>query len=340
MFSPSTAFTILTITSASLVHAQFPFPFVKLQSAPASNAAPAAPQPAGSDGKFQVSYGTPGGDMLGFTQISKESSPSGANDPACKSDKPPVVLVHGTAENQNNNWATLAPLLRNEGRCPWTFNFGAVGQSPLTGFMPQAQGLGDITNSATELQSFVDKVLATTGAKKVDLVGHSQGGMMPHVYLRDLGGAAKVDKFVALAPSNRGTRSMKSIVSVLIPNSPINLDVSNMPLIGQLCPACDQQKDDSAFISSLNAKKVTVPGVQYTVIATERDTVVVPYTSQFLPSAENVKNIKLQDGCGQDTSAHIGICFSERALRMVMNALNDEKKSPVCKAVSSLSSMI
>ncbi len=48
-------------------------------------------------------------------------------------------------------------------------------------------------------------MLAATGAKKVDLVGHSQGGMMPRYYIKNLGGASKVDTLVGLAPSNHGT---------------------------------------------------------------------------------------------------------------------------------------
>jgi triacylglycerol esterase/lipase EstA (alpha/beta hydrolase family) len=341
--SPSTfSLAIVATFSLSLVNAQ---PFIRFiqpagaRSAPAPQQALAAAAP-GSDGKFQVSYGTPAQDLLSFTRISKASPPPGANDPNCKSDKPPVVLVHGTGENQNNNWISLSPLLRNEGRCPWTFNFGAVASNQFTGFLPEAQGLGDITKSASELKAFVTEVLSKTGAKKVDLVGHSQGGMMPHVFIRDLDGASMVDKFVALAPSNRGTKAMESIISVLIPQSPIKLDISNMPLVGQACPACSQQKDTSSFITSLNAKTVTVPQVKYTVIVTERDSVVVPYTSQYLPNSDNVKNIKLQDGCTEDASGHIGISFSERALRFVLNALNDENKTPVCKPVSPLSSRI
>ena len=51
----------------------------------------------------------------------------------------------------------------------------------------------------------MNKVLAATGAKKVDLVGHSQGGMMPRYYIKNLGGASKVNTLVGLAPSNHGT---------------------------------------------------------------------------------------------------------------------------------------
>ena len=37
------------------------------------------------------------------------------------------------------------------------------------------------------------------------MVGHSQGGMMPRYYLKNLGGAAEVHTLVGLSPSNHGT---------------------------------------------------------------------------------------------------------------------------------------
>ena len=55
------------------------------------------------------------------------------------------------------------------------------------------------------LRRFVNQVLAATGAHKVDIVGHSQGGMMPRYYIKNLGGASKVNTLVGLAPSNHGT---------------------------------------------------------------------------------------------------------------------------------------
>ncbi len=51
----------------------------------------------------------------------------------------------------------------------------------------------------------MSRVRDATGSRRVDLVGHSQGGMMPRYYLKFLNGAAKVDDLVGIAPSHHGT---------------------------------------------------------------------------------------------------------------------------------------
>ena len=97
-------------------------------------------------------------------------SPPGANDWSCQpsEDHPyPVVLVPGTFESMAKNWSTLSPRLKNQGYCVFALNYGETNGLDAT---------GPVAESAKELAPFVDAVLAATGAKKVDLVGHSQGG--------------------------------------------------------------------------------------------------------------------------------------------------------------------
>ncbi|MEJ7704914.1 MAG: alpha/beta fold hydrolase [Geodermatophilaceae bacterium] len=138
------------------------------------------------------------------------SSPPGANDFSCTPDAAhpyPVVLVHGTFADAYGSWLSLSPQLAAEGYCVFALDYGRNATIA-------------IERSAGQLADFVDRVLEATGAAKVSLVGHSQGGLMPRYYLRFLGGAALVDELIGLAPSNHGTT------------------VPILPGTGLLCRAC------------------------------------------------------------------------------------------------------
>ena len=244
-----------------------------------------------------------------------DTAPAGSNNWSCRPDAAhphPVVLLHGTIDNMTLTWYTLAPLLADEGYCVFALNYG---QEPgvHVGLPGAAEpgGVAPIERSAAELAAFVHRVLAATGASTVDLVGHSQGGMMPRYYLKFLGGASAVDKLVGLAPSNHGT-TVDGLA--LLPGVP-------QVLAAGLGPSVGQQIVGSAFLAKLNAGGDTVPGVSYTVIESSDDEVVTPYTSAFL-SGPNVTNILLQDQCATDVSDHLAITFDAIALRDVLNALD------------------
>ena len=237
---------------------------------------------------------------------------SGWNDYGCRpsaAHPDPVVLVHGTFANATDNWLTLAPYLEVRGYCVFSLDYGQLPGVPLV------YGLGPIDQSAAQLQVYVDKVLAATGAAKVDLVGHSQGGMMPRYYLKFLGGAAKVDTFVGIAPDNHGT-TLDGLTK-LLPYFPGAEDV-----ISSAAPGLADQVAGSAFLAKLNAGGDTVPGVHYTVIATKYDEVVTPYTSQFL-SGSDVHNVLIQNLCSVDLSEHALLGLTDRiAFHEVANALD------------------
>ncbi|HEX3791772.1 MAG TPA: alpha/beta fold hydrolase [Pseudonocardiaceae bacterium] len=253
-----------------------------------------------------------------------DTAPAGANDWSCTpsaAHPEPVVLVHGTIENMTYNWFTLAPLLADAGYCVYAFNYG---QEPgvHVGLPGSAEtgGVAPVADSAGQLADFVTRVLAATGAAKVDLVGHSQGGMMPRYYLKFLGGAAKVAQLVALAPSNHGT-TVDGLAA--LPGVPELLTAG-------LGESVHDQIAGSAFLNTLNAGGDTVPGVRYTVIESEFDEVVTPYTSAFL-TGPDVTNILLQDQCALDLSDHLAISFDGIALRDVLNALDPATASaPGC----------
>lgn len=212
-------------------------------------------------------------------------SPPGANDWKCRPSKQhpfPVVLVEGTFESMLKNWLLMSPYLKDKGYCVFALNYGKTNGIWAT---------GPIAKSAKELKLFVDKVREATHTTKVDLVGHSQGGMMPRYYMRFLGGAAKVHHLIGIAPSNHGTTT---------PIEPPPGAAAQPP-----CQACDDQQAGSPFLQKLNAGRDIEAGPSYTVISTIYDEVVTPYTSQALAGpAGQVTNLVIQDYCPLDTIEH------------------------------------
>jgi triacylglycerol esterase/lipase EstA (alpha/beta hydrolase family) len=241
------------------------------------------------------------------------SAPStGWNDYGCRPSAAhprPVVLVHGTFGNSVDNWLSLAPYLEQRGYCLFSLDYGQLPGVPLL------HGLGPIDQSAEQLSVFVDKVLSATGAAEADLVGHSQGGLMPRYYLKFLGGAAKVNALVGIAPDNHGTTL--SGLTNLLPYFPGARD-----LLSTATPSLADQITGSGFLTRLNTGGDTVPGVHYTVIATEYDEVATPWRSQYLTGSD-VRNVLLQDLCPADLSEHVAIGLFDRvAFHEVANALD------------------
>jgi len=268
--------------------------------------------PASASSSLPVNYDFAAGAVATFN--SPTVSPPGANNFSCRPSAThpyPVVLVHGTLANMNDNWQAASPILANHGYCVFAFNYG--GSSATADF----QGTGDIAVSAQQLATFVNTVLAATGAAKVDIVGHSQGGMMPRYYINFLGGAAKVDKLIGLAPSNYGT-TLDGLTAL---GRQLGLLVPINSLLSTECTACVQQEVGSAFLASLNAQP-TVPTVGYTVIESMDDEVVTPYTNAFLPAASNVTNITVNRQCVLDGSDHLEIASDPIAMADMLNALD------------------
>ncbi|MEU5191081.1 alpha/beta fold hydrolase [Streptomyces klenkii] len=239
--------------------------------------------------------------------------PKGANDWSCKPDSAhpqPVVLVNGTFKLMGENWAALSPKLKEAGYCVFAFNYGNMETAPI----PQA---------AAELRDFVEAVRGATGAEKVDIVGHSQGGMMPRYYVKFLGGADKVDDLVGIVPSNHGTKNPLAIAAGWT-----------------ICPSCTDQRWGSDLMKKLNEGEEAPAGPDYTVVTTRYDEVVIPYTSALLNGpAERVTNVVLQDKCKLDPFMHDQATKDPVVAQWVLNALGrkgpaDPAFHPTCIGLS------
>ena len=218
-----------------------------------------APLDSAGTGPFPVNYGI----IDGLSFFNPQKPPPGANDPSITvtAEHPlPIILINGTIATQGDNWGVGAPVLANAGYKVYTFNYGNITQDPNF----PIQATDDIRQSGIELAAEVDRVLAETGAPKVILIGHSQGGgILPVYYINNLGGADKVSQLIGIAPSNHGTDADGLI------------GLQNLPILGPLVlgvvnsfgQAFLQQRVGDPFQQEVYGNGDTRPGVLYTTIA-------------------------------------------------------------------------
>ncbi|MET7455864.1 alpha/beta fold hydrolase [Streptomyces sp. NPDC005574] len=106
--------------------------------------------------------------------------------------KPPVVLLHGFIDNRSV-FLLLRRSLAQHGRQ----RIESLNYSPLT---------CDIRTAAELLGRHIEEICARTGSDRVDIVGHSLGGLIARYYVQRLGGDLRVRTLVTLGTPHAGTR--------------------------------------------------------------------------------------------------------------------------------------
>ncbi|WP_182524261.1 esterase/lipase family protein [Nocardioides dongkuii] len=288
--------------------------------------------PARADEKLPVPYSFLPGAFVGAVQVG--SSAPGTNDWSCKPTKRhprPVVLVHGLLGSRSSNWPTYGPLLHNKGYCVYALTYG---NKRLPEKYRAFGGLDRMQSSARELKAFVAKVLRRTGAKEVDMVGHSEGTVVPAYYFKFLGGAKHVKRFVGLGGAYAGT-DVAVLSTVAEAGGPLGITPVLVAALKPYFAAGPQLLSSSAFIRRLNSGgSAKVKGVAYTNVITRYDELVWPSTSGTLPGTHNVL---LQDVCALDFSDHLQIVSSPIVARIVLNTLDPQHRRPVpCHLVTPL----
>ena len=250
----------------------------------------------------------------------------GANDFSCKPSPAhpnPVVLVHGLLATMGDNWGAMSPLLRNNGFCVFALTYGRHDGMKYFG------GLTRMQDSAVELDTLVKRVLQATGAQKIDLVGHSEGTVMPRWWMSFMGGAKVVDRYVMLTPLWDGTRLAGSDV-LLAAGKSLSPDAEatfgeGFDAAG--CGSCPQFVHGSQYLADVDKVGKALGDVRYTNVVTKYDELVVPYTSGIL-NAPRVTNFVLQDVCPKDYSEHAAVAYDPMAAQLMLNALDPAHARP------------
>ncbi|RIV36946.1 esterase/lipase family protein [Micromonospora radicis] len=260
---------------------------------------------------------TPAADRVAVTPVAVTPPGGGA---AAATGTPPVggvddalralaganpVIVVGGLSGFAAVYEPLAARLRADGYQVWIYE------------LPQL-GLGDITVSAASLRGFVGQVRSATGAAQVDLVAHSEGGLVSRYYIKNLGGGDAVGRYVSLGTPQYGTY-VANIVAFLGLGSCAGI------------VACQQMTIGSSFLAALNAGDDTPGQVRWTTVRTWQDELVRPVDNARL--ADGATNVLIQSRCPLRVVGHLGLVIDGTTYSIIRQALRDQPINPSCLAL-------
>jgi triacylglycerol esterase/lipase EstA (alpha/beta hydrolase family) len=212
----------------------------------------------------------------------------------------PILLVPGTDLTPKTNYS-------------WNYEraFAKLRWAYCAVTLPHS-ATGDI-QVAGEYVVYALRRLHRESGRRVDILGYSQGGMVPRWALRFWPDTRHlVRAFVALDPSNHGTVDANAACQ-------------------QQCSAADwQQAERSHFMRALNSYAETFAGIDYTVIYSRTDEIVVPnFNSQGSSSLHTghgrIANIAVQQICPNDVSDHLAMgSYDPVAYALAVDAFKHE----------------
>jgi pimeloyl-ACP methyl ester carboxylesterase len=118
----------------------------------------------------------------------------------------PVILVAGYANTDTPGWDEWSRSLTLDG-------FRTFLNPPPT------HGLGDMYASAVALADYIEQVKRATGAKHVNVIGFSEGGLLARMAASEFGEASSINRIITLASPHNGIH-MNGVVDAVNAISP------------------------------------------------------------------------------------------------------------------------
>jgi pimeloyl-ACP methyl ester carboxylesterase len=171
-------------------------------------------------------------------------------------ESPPVLLIHGFLGTRGSMYL-LEHRLVEDGFTVFSFNLGTLNTR-------------DIRRSAFLIHRKIERILAQTPVSKIDIIGHSMGGLIGLYYIKKLGGHARVRKMLMIGSPVHGTWAALGGVATL----------------GLWSASSWQLLPGSRFLAELG-EGMLPPEVDFYTIAAARD-VVCPLPSTRFPGANAV----------------------------------------------------
>ena len=157
---------------------------------------------------------------------------------------------------------------------------------------------GSITGMIEDLSVKVDEILQQTGAKKVDIVAHSLGGLVARHYMSVGPGRGKVKNLITLGTCHYGTQASSFLKAFMSGSLAKDL------------------KFNSHFMQTLNSLKPP-RGSRITSIYAKNDWTAWPLDSCLLnESSVHFKNFEI------DSTGHVGLLYHSLVFDIVYRTLS------------------
>src|ERR1043166_7915962 len=115
-------------------------------------------------------------------------------------DAPPVLIIHGFLGTRGSMYM-LERRLVEDGFVVVSFNLGTL-------------IVRDIRRSAFLIHRKIERILAQTPSQRIDIIGHSMGGLIGLYYVKKLGGHARVRKLLMMGtPPRRPWGALAGVVA-------------------------------------------------------------------------------------------------------------------------------
>jgi triacylglycerol lipase len=202
-------------------------------------------------------------------------------------ESPPILIIHGFLGTRGSMYLIERRLVE-DGFVVVSFNLGTL-------------NVRDIRRSAFLIHRKIERILAQTPSQRIDIIGHSMGGLIGLYYVKKLGGHARVRKLIMMGTPVRGTWAA----------------LAGVVTLGLWSTSSWQLLPRSRFLDEL-AKGPIPPGVEVHTIAAARDWVVPLGTTRL--SGANAMTVPL---------GHSSLVVSEEVYRRVVTALRPPREQAV-----------
>lgn len=250
-------------------------------------------------GRQHAPYDVPVAELEAAAQCQSGGATGGFDVLTGAGTSEPVLLLHGAGVTREENWSW--------NWWPWlaTSGFEACWLQ-----MPD-YGYPDMQTTAEYVAHAVRRMSDRAG-EKVDVVGHSQGGLIPRWSIKYFTAGTQVDDYVGFAVPNHGA---------------LIFDVETEP--GEDFAAAFQMTTFSEFLRALNADDETPGRTSYTSIYTVADEMVQPVGTQELDGAAN---FALQDVCPGRVAEHLTLPADGVAFLLAVDALLHDGPADVARS--------